>query len=182
LKQALEGVVDDHHRFLLRQALDQLNALDRLIKKIAVEVERSLAPEPMARARRLLMTIPGVEARAADVIIAAIGVDMSKFPGAGHLCSWAGMSPGNDRSGKERRKAKTTKGSQWPRTTLVQVAWAASRTKKTKLGARYRRQSPRLGRKKALVALAHKVLVLIYRILKEGTAYQESPVSPSARP
>jgi transposase len=135
----------------------------------------------MALARRLLMTIPGVDARAADVIIAEIGVDMSKFPSAGHLGSWAGVSPGNDQSGKKRRRAKTTKGSQWLRTTLVQVAWAASRTKKTGLGAPDRRQGPRLGRKKALVALAHEVPVLIYRILKEGTAYQELPVPPSAR-
>jgi transposase len=177
----LEGVVNDHHRFLLREALDQIDALDRLIREMTAEVERSLQPEPMAEARRLLMTIPEVDLRAADVIIAEIGVDMSKFPSAGHLCSWAGMSPGNDQSGKKRRKAKTTKGSQWLRTTLVQVAWAASHTKKTRLSAQYRRQVPRLGRKKALVALAHKVLVLIYRILKEGTAYQELPVPPPRR-
>ncbi len=181
LKQALEGVVNDHHRFLLRQALDQINALDRLIKKMTAEVEQSLEPEPLAQARRLLVTIPGVDVQAADVIIAEIGADMSKFPSAGHLCSWAGMSPGNDQSGKKRRKAKTTKGSQWLRTTLVQVAWAASHTKNTKLGAQYRRQSPRLGKKKALVALGHKILVLVYSILKEGTIYHELEARPRPR-
>jgi transposase len=181
LKQALEGVVNDHHRFLLRQALDQINALDRLIKKMTAEVEQSLEPEPLAQARRLLVTIPGVDVQAADVIIAEIGADMSKFPSAGHLCSWAGMSPGNDQSGKKRRKAKTTKGSQWLRTTLVQVAWAASHTKNTKLGAQYRRGSPRLGKKKALVALGHKILVLVYSILKEGTIYHELEARPRPR-
>jgi transposase len=181
LKQALEGVVNDHHRFLLKQALDQINALERLIKKMTAEVERSLEPESLAQARRLLVTIPGVDLQAADVIIAEIGVDMSKFPSAGHLCSWAGMSPGNDQSGKKRRQAKTTKGSQWLRTTLVQMAWAASHTKNTKLSAQYRRQSPRLGKKKALIALAHKMLVLVYRILKEGTVYQELQALPRPR-
>ena len=128
------------------------------------------------------MTIPGVDVQAADVIIAEIGVDMGKFPSAGHLCSWAGMSPGNDQSGKKRRKAKTTKGSQWLRTTLVQVAWAASHTKKTRLSAQYRRQGPRLGKKKALVALAHKILMLVYRILKEGMTYQEPGPQVCPRP
>jgi transposase len=181
LKCALEGVVNDHHRFLLRQALDQINGLDRLIKKMTAEVERSLEPEPLAQARQLLVTIPGVDLQAADVIIAEIGVDMSQFPSAGHLCAWAGMSPGNDQSGKKRRKAKITKGSQWLRTTLVQVAWAASHTKNTQLSAQYRRQSPRLGKKKALIALAHKILVLVYRILKEGTVYQEWEALPRPR-
>jgi transposase len=182
LKEALSGLVNDHHRFLLREALDQVNALDRLIGKLTAEVERALEPESFSTARQLLVTIPGVDLRAADVLIAEIGVDMSKFPTAGHLCSWAGLSPGNDQSGKRRRQAKTTKGSQWLRTTLVQVAWAASHTKETKLSAQFRRQGPRLGKKKALIALAHKILVIVHRMLKDHTAYQELPARPHPCP
>ena len=133
-------------------------------------------------ARERLITIPGVNIQAADVIIAEIGVDMGKFPSAAHLCSWAGMSPGSDQSGKKRRKAKTTKGSQWLRTTLVQVAWSASHTKETRFSAQYRGQVPRLGKKRALIALAHKVLMVIYRILKEGITYQEPGPQVCPRP
>jgi transposase len=174
LKQALEGLVTDHHRFLLKQALDQIRALERLIATMTNAIEQALASEPLAGARQRLTTIPGIDLPAADVILAEIGVDMSPFPSSGHLCSWAGICPGNDQSGKKRRKAKTTKGSQWLRTTLVQVAWAASRTKNTRFSAQYRRQSPRLGRKKALVAVAHKILMVVYRLLKDGTVYEEA--------
>jgi len=177
LKAALEGLVTDHHRFLLGQALDQIDALDELIEGMTDRIEAVMAPEPLATARRRLMTIPGISATAAEVILAEIGVDMSQFPSAGHLCSWAGISPGNDQSGKKRRPAKTTKGSQWLRTMLVPVAWAASRSKGTQFQTEYARQSPRLGRKKALVAVAHRILRVSYLLLQQGKDYEEPKVA-----
>jgi transposase len=173
LKQALDGLVNDHHRFLLGHALDQIDALEKLIEEMTERIEAMVIQEPLATARRRLMTIPGISATAAEVILAEIGPDMSQFPSSGHLCSWAGISPGNDQSGKTRRPAKTTKGSQWLRTMLVQVAWSASRSKGTRFQRQYARQSPRLGRKKALVALAHRILVVIYTLLKRGQEYEE---------
>ena len=111
--------------------------------------------------------------------MAEIGTDMGRFPTAGHLASWAGMCPGNDESAGKRRSGKTTKGSQWLRT-LVQVAWAASHTKETFLAATYHRWVKRLGKKRALVALGHKILVVIYELLKDRTTYQEQLVPGQA--
>src|SRR5206468_11223965 len=102
------------------------------------------------------------------------------LPTAGHLSSWAGLSPGNNESAGKRRSGKTTKGSQWLRTMLVQVAWAASHTKETIFSACYQRWVKRLGKKKALVALAHKILVVIYHLLKDGTDYREKGAPPKA--
>jgi transposase len=171
LKLALHGRVTDHHRFLLRVLLEQLEALEGLIGQFDARIDQAMAP--LAEPAERLRGIPGVGPQAAEVIVAEVGVDMAVFPTAGHLSSWAGLCPGNDQSGGRRRPGKTTKGSQWLRTVLVQVAWAASHTKETVFGACYRRWARRLGRKKALVALAHKVLVVIYHMLKEGTSYQE---------
>jgi transposase len=177
LKEALDGLTNDHHRFLLGKALDQVDALGGLIQEMTDRVEEVMAREPLASARGRLMTIPGISATAAEVIVAEIGADMSQFPSAGHLCSWAGISPGKDQSGKKRRPAKTTKGSQWLRTTLVQVAWAASRCKGTGFQRQYARLSPRLGRKKALIAVAHRVLALVYILLERGQDYEEPEVA-----
>ena len=103
---------------------------------------------------------------------------MAKFPSAGHLASWAGLCPGNDQSAGKRRSGKTTKVSQWLRTVLVQVAWAASHTKETVFAATYRKWARRLGKKKALVALGHKILVGIYKLLKDRTDYRELYTAP----
>jgi transposase len=171
LRQALEGRVTDHHRFLLETLMDQLRQLEGLIERYSARIEETM--RPFAEAEERLMTIPGVGRQAAEVIVAEIGTDMSRFATPGHLASWAGLCPGNDESAGKRRSGRTTKGSRWLRTTLVQVAWAASHTKKTIFGATYHRWAKRLGKKKALVAVARKILLLAYVLIKIQTDYQE---------
>jgi transposase len=178
LRQALHGRVTDHHRFLLRTLMDQVGHLEGLIEQFDLRIEEQMAPFSQAAAR--LRTIPGVGASAAEVIVAEIGTDMSRFPTSGQLASWAGLCPGNDQSAGKRRSGKTTKGSQWLRTMLVQVAWAASRAKGTIFQAAYGRWAKRMGKKKALVAVGHKILVLIHRLLTTGTDYKERQAPPQA--
>lgn len=176
LTQALRGLVTDHHRFLLRTLLRQVEQLESLIAEYGARIEAVAVPFFQATAR--LESIPGLGAKAAEVIVAEIGTDMSVFPTAGHLASWAGLCPGNNESAGKRRTGKTTKGSQWLRTVLVQVAWSASHTKETIFSATYHRWVKRLGKKKALVALGHKILVVIYKLLRDQTNYQERWIAP----
>jgi transposase len=171
LRRALEGRVTEHHRFLLRTLMRQEEQLEGLIAQYDARIDEVVVP--FARAAARLRGVPGIGARAAEVIVAEIGVGMEKFPTAGHLASWAGMCPGNDQSAGKRRSGRTTKGSQWLRSTLVQVAWAAIRTKETISQGVYRRWAKRLGTKKALVAVGHKILTVIYTLLKNQTDYQE---------
>jgi transposase len=171
LRRALSGRVTAHHRFQLRLLMDQVGALEDLIARLDARVAEVMGPLAQAAAR--LETIPGVGARAAEVIIAEIGGDMTQFPTAGHLASWAGFCPGNNESAGKRRTGRTTKGSAWLRATLVQVAWAASHTKRTILSARYGSLAKRLGKKKALIALGHKILRIIYEMLSHQTDYVE---------
>jgi transposase len=171
LRLALQGRVTEHHRFVLRTLLRQEEQLAGLIAQYDARIEEAMAPFAEAEAR--LRTIPGVGVQAAEVIVAEIGTDMTKFPTAGHLASWAGLCPGHDESAGQRRSGTTTKGSQWLRTMLVQVAWAASHTQATIFGATYRRLARRLGKKKALVAVARKILVVAYHLLKDQTDYRE---------
>jgi transposase len=176
LRLALRGLVSDHHRFLLRTLLRQVEQLEGGIAEYGARIEQ--VADPFAEATARLETIPGLGRRAAEVIVAEIGVDMTAFPTAGHLASWAGLCPGNDESAGKRRSGRTTKGSQWLRRMLVQVAWAASHTKETIFSATYRRWAKRLGKRKALVALGHKILVVIYKLLKEKTDYREKWTAP----
>ena len=172
LKQALHGRVTEHHRFLLRALLEQIEFLEGLIAQFDARIEEAMAP--LAEAAGRLRAIPGVGEQAAEVIMAEVGPDMTPFPTAGHLSSWAGLCPGNDQTAGRQRNGKTTKGSQWLRTTMVQVAWAASRTKETIFSACYHRWAKRMGKKKALVAVAHKILVVVYHLLKNRTDYREN--------
>jgi transposase len=178
LKQALHGRVTEHHRFLLRGLWDQIMFLEGLIARFDARIEQAMAPFTTTTER--LRGIPGVGQQVGEVIVAELGTDMAQFPTAGHLASWAGLCPGNDESAGKRRSGKTTKGSQWLRTTLVQAAWAASHTKETIFSACYQRWARRLGKKKALVAVAHKLLVVIYILLKKGTDYRERWTPPKA--
>jgi transposase len=171
LRSALQGRVTDHHRFLLQALMDQLGQLEDLIDRYTARIEEAM--RPFAEAEGRLITIPGVGRQAAEVIVAEIGADMTQFATAGNLTSWAGLCPGNNESAGKRRNSRTTKGSQWLRTTLVQVAWAASHAKKTIFCATYRKWAKRLGKKKALIAVARKILELAYHLLKNRTDYLE---------
>jgi transposase len=171
LQTALRGRVTEHHRFQLRLLLDHVTHLEGLIGRLGVRIEEATAP--FAEAVERLTTVPGVERRAAETVIAEIGTDMNQFPTAEHLASWAGMCPGNNESAGKRKSGKTTKGSRWLRQMLTQAAWAASHTKDTYLSARYRRLAARRGKKRALVALGHTLLVIMYHVLKNGGTYRE---------
>jgi transposase len=172
LRLALAGRVTEHHRFLLGLLLDELTHLEGLIDRLTARITEVL-PSPFAAAVTRLATIPGIDVRAAENILAETGIDMDVFPTAGHLASWTGMCSGQRESAGKRRSGRTRKGNQWLRTTLVQVAWAASRTKQTYLSSQYRRLASRRGTKRALVAVGHTILVMIYHLLREGTTYAE---------
>ena len=178
LKLALDGRVSDHHRFLLKMLMLQIEHLETMIEEFHVRIAAQMAPFDQAATR--LKTIPGVGASSAEVIVAEIGTDMSRFRTSGRLASWAGLCPGNDQSAGKRRSGKTTKGSQWLRTMLVQVAWAASHAKGTTFQATYSRWARRMGKKKALVAVGHKILVLIHKLLKDAVDYQERQPAPQS--
>jgi transposase len=171
LQRALRGSVTEHHRFLLRTQMDHLAHLERLIGRYSERIEEALDPFAAVLAR--LMTIPGIDLRVAEVIVAEIGLDMSRFPTAGHLSSWAGLASGNDASAGKRRTGRTTPGDVWLKTALVQAAWAAYRAKHTHLSRKFRRIAGSRGKKRAAIAVAHTMLVIIYHLLKEGTTYQE---------
>jgi transposase len=172
LRLALRGRVTEHHRFLLGLLLDELTHLEGLIERLTDRITEVL-PSPFAQAIERLATIPGIDERAAENILAEIGVDMDVFPTSGHLASWTGMCSGQRESAGKRQSGRTRKGNQWLRTTLVQVAWAASHTKRTYLAAQYRRLAGRRGKKRALVALGHTILVIVYHVLKRQTTYAE---------
>jgi transposase len=176
LKRALRGRITEHHRFLLKAWWDQIESLEGRIARFDARIAEAMAPfaEPAERLRG----IPGVGAQTAQVIVAELGTDLTVFPTAGHLASWAGICPGNDPSAGTQRSGKTTKGSQWLRAALVQAAWAASTPKETVFSACFARWAKRLGRKQALVAVAHTILVVVDHRLKQRTDYRE-PWAPA---
>jgi transposase len=171
LRPALTGRVTGHHRFLLGLLLDEVEAVEGFLARLEGRIAAALAP--FAEAVRRLTTIPGVDRRTAEVVAAEVGTDMGRFPSEGHLASWAGMCPGNEESAGKRRSSRTPKGNPWLKRALVQAAWAASHTKGTYLAAYYRRLAARRGRKRALVALGHTLLGIIYHMLRDGTDYTE---------
>jgi len=172
LRLALRGRVSAHHRFLLKLLLEEVEQHEAWIARITERITEVMSA-PFTEAVRCLASIPGIDERAAENILAEIGTDMKPFASDGKLSSWAGVCSGNHESAGKRQSGRTTKGNRWLRATLVQVAWAASRTKKTYLSAYYRRLASRRGKKRALVALAHTILVIVYHVLREGTTYRE---------
>jgi len=171
LKEALQGRFRPHHRFLLGQILSHLDFLDEAIEEMSKEVEKRL--DPFLQEIELLKTIPGVKQRMAEVILAEIGADMSRFPTHRHLASWAGLCPGNNESAGKRKSGKTRKGDRWLKRGLTESSWAVSRAKETYLSALYHRMVRRRGKKKATVAVAHAMIVMAYHIPKHKLPYSE---------
>jgi transposase len=171
LEAALRGRVTRHHRFLLRLHLQQIDAINAAIAQIDPEVDALI--EPFRTAIQLLITIPGVSDLSAGVILAEIGHDMSRFPTAGHLISWAGLCPRNDESAGKRRSTRMRKGAPWLKTTLVQCARAAARKKASYFQAQYHRVCARRGDKKAIGAVAASILTTAYHMLKSGALYAD---------
>lgn len=176
LRRAVSGRLTANQRWVLAELLDRYeeaeSAIERVEQQIKQEVENSVAPF-VAEAVKLLDTIPGVGESVAQTIVSEIGVEMDCFPSDKHLASWAGMCPGNNESAGKRKSGKTTKGSIYLREALIQAAWAATRSKETYLAAQYQRLVKRLGKKKALVAVGHSILIIVYHVLKNKTSYRE---------
>jgi transposase len=168
---ALQGRVTPHHCFLLRLHLTQIDALEEAVGKVEARLGEALVPLQAAVDR--LMTIPAVRHTVARVIVAEIGVDMSRFPTAGHLISWAGLCPRLDESAGKRRSTRTRPGAPWLKTALVQAAWVAARTRNTYLRAQFLRLKSRRGPKKAILAVAASMLTAAYYILKDDVTYRE---------
>jgi transposase len=171
LRLALQGKIRDHHRFLLGMLLDQLRFVEGKIADIDAALERLMQPYQTAVQR--WMEIPGIQKVTAWNLVAEIGVNPQQFPSPAHLASWAGLCPGNNESAGKRKSGKTRKGSPWLRRALSQAAWAASHTKATYLSARYKRLALKRGAKRAIVAIAHKLLLIAYHLLKFDLHYKD---------
>jgi transposase len=171
LEEALTGRVGPHQRFLLREQLAHLDELDARIARVSAELEARL--RPFAAALAALQTIPGVGRGTAEAIVCELGADLRRFPTAGHLASWAGLCPGQHESAGKRASGRTRKGNPWLRAALVEAAWAAAHTKASYLRAQYHRLAARRGAKRAVVAVAHTLLVIIYHVLTTGEVYRD---------
>jgi transposase len=171
LAEALRGSCTSHHGFLLTEYLRQIDDLDEAIDRVSAAIDQHLVAEQEAVA--LLDTMPGVSQRTAEMLLAEIGTDMTHFPNAKHLASWAGMGPGHDESGGKRLSGRTRKGSRWLRQTLDEVAHVASTTRQTYLAAQYRRIAARRGKKRALIAVGHTILSLVYTLLTRKQPYRD---------
>jgi transposase len=171
LRRALAGRAKPHHLVLIERILAHVAFLEESLAHLQGEIDRCLVP--FRDAVDLLQTIPGVSTQAAATIVAEIGVDMSRFPSAKHLASWAGVCPGNRESAGKRRSGKPTGGDTWLKAALGEVAWAIARTKDNYLAARFHRLARRRGKLKAVVAVAHSVLVIAYHVLRDKQPYRE---------
>ena len=172
LVEALTGNFGEHHAFLCRLHLERIDQLSAAILELSARIEEQM--RPFTRQLEQLQTIPGVGQTTAEVIIAETGGDMSRFRTAAHLASWAGVCPGHHESAGKRKSGKTRHGNRWLKAALGTAAMAASRTKDTTyLGARYHRLAPRLGKKKALVALEHSILTAVWQMLTHDLDYHD---------
>jgi transposase len=171
LEQALEGRVRDHHRFLLAEFLDEWEALGQRISRLEAEIDKQI--RPFEEAVALWQTIPGVDRVTACNLVAEVGVDMNQFPTAQHLASWSALCPGNHESAGKRKSGKTRDGNKWLRRSLCQAAWAVTRKKNCYLSAQFKRLAARRGVKRAVMAVAHTMLIIGYHMLKTGSGYHE---------
>jgi transposase len=175
LLEALRGRVTKHHRFMLKLHLRQIDQLDRSIQELEAQAREATAP--FRHRVEQLTAIPGISETAASVLLAEIGTDMSVFPSAGHLLSWAGMCPRSDESAGKRRSTRLRHGAPWLKATLVQIAWPATRRKDSYFRALFHRLKSRRGPKKAIVAVAASILTTVYHLLRDGTVYQDLGMS-----
>ena len=171
LEQALAGRVRDHHRFLLAEFLEEWDWFEQRIVRLEKEIDRQIRPFEPAIA--LWQTMPGVDHVTACSLVAEIGANMNQFPTAQQLASWAAVCPGNHESASKRKSGKTRDGNKWLRRTLCQAAWAVSRKKNCYLSSQFKRIAARRGPKRALMAVAHTMLVIGYHMLKTGQGYHE---------
>jgi transposase len=171
LIEALRGRVTTHHRAMLQLHLGVVDALELALDEVDRNVGKAL--EPIRDLTRLLTTMPGVGDLVAQVIVAEIGIDMSRFPSSAHLVSWAGLCPRNDESAGKRRSTRVRKSGTWLKTTLVTAAWAGVRVKDSYLHALFLRIKSRRGAKKAILAVAASMLTAAYFMLRDGVEYQD---------
>ena len=171
LREALRGRLRPHHRFLLRLHLDQIGSLEQAIQTVDTEVGATLTPFRERAVR--LTTMPGISDVLAQVIVSEIGVDMSRFPTAAHLVSWAGLCPRHDESAGKRRSTRVRQGAPWLKTAMVQAAWAAARARTGYLRAQFLRLRSRRGPRKAVVAVAASMLTAAYDMLRDDVDYRD---------
>jgi len=171
LKKALEGRFRSPHGFMVAEILTHLDFLDEAIERVSQEVSNRIIP--FSRKVELMDLIPGINQRVAEGVLSEMGADMSFFPSHRHAASWAGLCPGNNESAGKRKSGRVRKGNQWLRRYLIEASWAAVQKRATYLSALYHRLVPRRGKKKAIVAVAHTLLVMIYHILKDQVPYRE---------
>ena len=171
LKEALVGEVREHHKFMIKASLRHIGAMEKILSEIERRIQQKINRH-YKEEYELLQTIPGVKGEA-STLIAEMGVDMERFPSEMHLSSWAGMSPGNNESAGKKKPGSTTYGNKCLKTMLTEFAWVASKTKDTYLRSKYHSLVGRRGKKKALVALGHKILIMCYHILKYRHPYKE---------
>jgi len=173
LERALSGRIRASHRLLLRLHLEHIDDLNSKIENLNEEIDRLMRPFDEDEQQERLDAIPGVGHDVAQVILAELGVDMSRFPSAAHAASWAGLAPGKNESAGKNRSGKITPGNRHLKTALVQAAHAASRTRDNYLAAQFRRLAARRGKKRAAIAVAHSILVIAYHMLRNGTEYRD---------
>lgn len=171
IKEALFGYITPHHKFMLNAIITNIERIECTIAEVEAQIE--ICIEPYKVERELLESIPGVGIDGATKIIAEVGVNMDQFPNQNHLTSWAGVCPGSNETAGKNKSGRTTHGNKYLRSLLVECGWAASRTKNTYLSAKYKTLVGRRGKKKAIIAVAHKLLIATYFIIKEKIAYKE---------
>jgi transposase len=171
IKEALTGKITPHHRFMLKTIMGNIARIESTIAELGNQIE--ICIEPYKVKRELLESIPGVGKDGATCIIAEVGVDMGQFPDQNQLASWAGVCPGSNRTANKNKSGRITYGNKYLRSLLVECGWAASRTKNTYMSAKYKSLVGRRGKKKAIIAIGHKILIAIYFIMRDNIEFKE---------